>query len=162
MKFGGQATYGPKKSWSKFGTCSGYSGYRNFPSPATAGPHVERHHRARPRLYWYNGQCNINLLRLHDRTCRPPVTTLCQFQCGVHGGDMRSTECPLAYVSAPWIVCWQTQSKYCINVSVLISRKLLVKQMHFLFAFSDKRMECSFSACQYLYRSDSVYSEQKW
>ena len=30
---------------------------------------VEWYNCARLRLYWYNGQCNINVLPLHARTC---------------------------------------------------------------------------------------------
>ena len=32
---------------------------------SSTGLHVEQDHGARLRLYWYNGQCNINILHLH-------------------------------------------------------------------------------------------------
>jgi len=69
-----------KGFWKRSGAYFAYQSVVNAAShTATTGLRVERRHCARPRLYWYNGQYDIN----HARTRCSPVTTLCRFHCDV-------------------------------------------------------------------------------
>jgi len=68
------------KFWSWSRTYSGIAGYREFATPCrtAAGLRVERGHYARPRLYWYNAQYNVNLFHLYARrTCCVPFSLMC-------------------------------------------------------------------------------------
>jgi len=49
---------------------------RKFRHPTTAELRVDRGLCGRLRLYWYNCQCDINLLYSHASICCSPITTL--------------------------------------------------------------------------------------